>query len=115
MANRSGVQAKRVFFDHRRDFWRLNILNSKVARIPAIPPKVPSLQYVGSVGQRRMIRFHVFTAVRENAQFFQEKRLFLAAWPNGGKNLVCPQPWPGEAAVEGGRHVNSCPSRTPRR
>jgi hypothetical protein len=37
-----------------------------------------------------MMRFHVFTAVRQNALFFQENSHFLAAWPNGEKKAAVP-------------------------
>ena len=108
MANRSGVQAKRAFFDHRRDFWRLNILNRQNRTDSGDTPESAFFAI-------RWLRWPAFLPQCEKMPSFSRKS--ASFWPHGqmGEKPGVPTTMAWRGCCGSGRHVNSCPSRTPRR
>ena len=105
MANRSGVQAKRAFLYHRRDFLVLNILNTqnRTDSGDTLPPKsafFPILSLRWPAPYDTFLRF--FSAVPQNAHFSTKSLVFGPHGQMGPKTLRRPLPWPREGAVEGG-------------
>ena len=115
IAKRDGVQAKRAFCDHRRDFWCSNILNTENSTDSGDTPKNACFPMVLGPCPAPYVTFCFFTRCGKMPSFSKKSGNF---WPRAEmreKSRAPPEPRPREPALDDNGQKNYCPSKTPRR